>query len=330
MKYLSLGFLGAILGLYISAQSAFAITVSPVKIEVSGDPGQTITGELELFNGETSDVTLYSSFEEFDAQGETGTPVFSTATEDLATWIQVSPSVTMKPLDRIKLPYRITVPTDATPGGHFAAIFWNNAPPSELDTNEVGVGSKIGILVLLKVSGEITEDGNFIGFGTENNQTFFTTPPVNFWYRFQNAGNDRVKPSGTILVKNTFGLKATEFNANPTDGNVLPQSIRRLTASWLEKDHWDKEVKPPEDKSFISLAKYEFQHFHLGRYTAKLHLEYGSEGKTADAKVSFLIIPWHALVIIIPVLFVLLILGIIFLKRYNRWIIRQAHAKTQG
>jgi len=326
MKLSSLGFIGAFLGIFLTAQSAFAITVSPVKIEVSGDPGQTLTGELELFNGEQSDVTLYSSFEKFDAQGETGTPVFSNATEDLATWIQVSPSVTLKPLDRVKLPYRITIPDDAIPGGHFAAIFWNNAPPNDLNTGEVGVGSKIGILVLLKVSGDITEAGSFIGFGTENNKTFFTTPPVNFWYRFENAGNDRVKPSGTILVRNTFGLKSAEFNANPTDGNVLPQSIRKLTASWLEKDHWGNEVKPPQDKSFMSMAMYELKHFHFGRFTAHLNLEYGTEGKTANAKVSFLIIPWHALVIIIPTLFILLVLGIIFLKRYNRWIIKKANA----
>ncbi len=330
MKYLSLSFLGALLGLCLSVQSAFAITVSPVKIEVSGDPGHAVTGELELFNGEKNAVTLYSSFEKFEAQGETGNPVFTPGTEDLSTWIQVTPSITLQPMDRVKLPFRITIPADATPGGHFAAIFWNNAPPTDLQNSEVRVGSKIGILVLLKVSGEVTESGNFIGFGTENDQTFFTSPPVNFWYRFQNAGSDRVKPTGTILIKNTFGLKATEFNANPTDGNVLPQSIRRLTASWLEKDHWDNVVKIPDDKSFLSLASYELQHFHFGRFTAHLNLEYGTEGKIAYAKVSFLMIPWHALIIVIPTLFIIFILGIIFLKRYNRWIIRQANAKTQG
>jgi hypothetical protein len=329
MKYWGLSFLGAAFGILFTAHSAFALTVSPVKLETVGDPGTTITGELILLNEEDKEVTYYSSYERFDAEGESGNPVFSYATEGLPTWITVRDSVTLQPHERITVPYTIEIPLNATPGGNFAAIFWNSIPPNQLNPNEVALGAKVGILMLLRVSGDITEGGNLLEFGIENNQTFFTNPPVNFWYRFKNTGLDRVKPSGTVTIKNTFGIRAAQFNANPTDGNALPDSIRRLTTTWSDKDHWDKEVKPPENPSFLSQAWYEVQHFHLGRFTAKLHLEYGTEGKTTDAKVSFLMVPWHALALILPALFILLVLGIILVKRYNRWIIRRAHG-TQG
>ena len=31
-------------------QQVFALTISPVRMEISGDPGQTLQGELELLN----------------------------------------------------------------------------------------------------------------------------------------------------------------------------------------------------------------------------------------------------------------------------------------
>jgi hypothetical protein len=325
MKYLSLTVLIAAFGLILTTQSTFALTISPVKLETVGDPGATITGEILLLNEEDQEITYYSSFERFDAEGESGNPVFSKGTEGLPTWITVRDSVTLKPRERIAVPYTVKIPLNANPGGNFAAIFWSTIPPNDLNTGEVGLGAKVGVLMLLRVSGDISEGGDLLEFGIKNGQTTFTTPPVDFWYRFKNTGADRVKPSGTVTVKNTFGLNAAQFNANPSDGNALPDSIRRLTTVWNDKDHWGNDVKPPEDKSFIAQAVYELKHFHLGRFTAKLHLEYGSEGKTTDAKVSFLIIPWHVLVLVLPILFVSLILGIILLKRYNRWIIKRAN-----
>ncbi|MFA5946461.1 MAG: hypothetical protein WC813_00365 [Patescibacteria group bacterium] len=329
MKKMLLGMFGSVIGILLLTQNAFALTVSPVKLETIGDPGKTITGEIILLNEEDKEITYYSSFERFDAEGESGNPVFSKVTEGLPTWITIRDSVTLGPHERLTVPYTVEIPNDAAPGGNFAAIFWNTVPPDELNTGEVALGAKVGILMLLRISGDILEGGNLLEFGIKHNQTFFTAPPVDFWYRFKNTGIDRVKPSGTVTIRNTFGLKTTEFNANPTDGNVLPDSIRRLTTYWNEKDSQGSEIKYPEELSFASQVKYELTHFHLGRFTAKLHLEYGTDGKTTDAKVSFWMIPWHALILIISALFVALVLGIIFITRYNRWIIKRAHAKTQ-
>lgn len=329
MKYWFLCVFGSAVSVFLLTQNAFALTVSPVKLETVGDPGTTITGEILLLNEEDKEMVYYSSFERFDAEGESGKPVFSKGTEGLPTWITIRDTITLQPHERATVPFTVEIPLDATPGGNFAAIFWNTIPPQDLETSEVALGAKVGVLMLLRVAGDISEGGDLLEFGIERGQTRFATPPVGFWYRFKNTGADRVKPSGTVTIKNTFGIRAAQFNANPSDGNALPDSIRRLTTIWNDKDHWGNEVKPPEDQSFMSQAIYEFKHFHLGRFTAKLHLEYGTEGKTADAKISFLIIPWHALALILPALFILLVLGIIFMKRYNRWIIRMAHAKTQ-
>ena len=315
--------LGLGLSLLFTAE-AFALTVSPIKLETVGNPGETVRGEVILLNEKDEEATYYSSFERFDAQGESGTPVFTTSTEGLTSWISIRESVTLQPLESVSVPYIINIPADAPAGGNFAAIFWNSYPPNA-EGGAVSLGAKVGILLLLSISGEVTESGDLLEFGIENKQTNFATLPINFWYRFRNNGADRVKPSGTITVKNTFGVQAAQFNANPGDGNALPTQTRLITASWIETDRFGQEVKPPADQNFMSMALHELNHFRLGRYTATLNLEYGKEGKTASGKVAFLIIPWHALALTIPVIFTSLLLGIITLRRYNRWIIKRAN-----
>jgi hypothetical protein len=43
-----------------------ALTISPVKVEITGDPGQTLNGELELLNEQAFTKTFFASFENFD------------------------------------------------------------------------------------------------------------------------------------------------------------------------------------------------------------------------------------------------------------------------
>ena len=60
----------------VSFSYVHALTISPARVEFGGNPGQTITGEYILINNKNVTKTFYSSFENFEAQGETGTPNF--------------------------------------------------------------------------------------------------------------------------------------------------------------------------------------------------------------------------------------------------------------
>jgi hypothetical protein len=214
-----------------------------------------------------------------------------------------------------KIPFSIKVPKGAEAGGHFAAIFLSTAPPSTKG-GQVSVGAKIGVLVLLRVSGDIKEGGGVLDFKTLENQSFFTSLPVNFSYRFQNSGNDRVNPSGTIQINNSFGLKSDVVDANPAKGNILPQSIRRFDVVWGQDVNSLKE-------GFVESLKAQFKHFAFGFYTAHLELIYGTNGTTSLSK-TFFVFPWQLLL----VSFFILGFGFIILRqiivRYNRWIIQKA------
>src|SRR3990167_7155699 len=72
-----------------------ALTWTPIRMEIAGDPGQILSQEMTLINERDTDETYYASYTNFEAQGETGSPSFVDAKEGLGTWIQTVESVVL-------------------------------------------------------------------------------------------------------------------------------------------------------------------------------------------------------------------------------------------
>ncbi len=303
------------------ASSAFALTISPAKLEISGDPGTTISDQFELFNEQQDAKTLYSSFANFESSGESGAPHFIKSNDGLATWIKTDNKITLTPGERKKISFSITIPKNAEPGGHFAAIFWGSQPSDSQSGGEVSIGSKLGILVLLRVTGDVKEGGGLLGFNTKNNQRFFTATPVSFEYRLNNTGGDRMVPRGDIKIRNLFVFPPTTFLANKKEGSVLPGSVRKFEVLWGEEPPDGNKAKAP---GFFGMALKELKDFHFGWYSANVSLTFGENNQTASESFSFFVIPWQLLTIILIVLGIVFFLATFGLKKYNKWIISKA------
>lgn len=297
--------------------SVEALTVSPVRLEISGDPGQTLQSEIILINEGKEAQTFYSSFENFEAKGETGTPYFTPGTEGLATWIKAPSEITLEPQEIKTIPFTIEIPQNAEPGGHFAAIFWGSQPPEVKEGGQIMVGTKTGILVLLSVSGEIKGQGGILEFYTKDKKKIFTSLPISFIYRFQNTFGNRIKPEGEIKIKNLFGRTTTLLNANKIEGNVLPKSIRKFEVIWETLNNAKK-------IGFFGVAKKQWKDFHFGRYLGYLNLKNPSTGDEFKSSYSFFIIPWQLLTVVIIIVLIITVLSTIGVKKYNRWIISKA------
>lgn len=306
----------AVASLIVSVGTASALTISPARAELTGDPGEQISDSFLIINEQESEQTFYTSIENFDSQGETGTPNFTASKEGLPLWITVEEKVTLKKGERIKVPYSINIPTDADAGGHFAAIFLSTVPPS-LEDGQVSVGAKVGMLVLLKVTGEVKEGGGLLSFSLKEDKKVMTSLPIDFVYRFSNTGNDRVKPEGEIVVRNTFGIETARIDANKSLGNILPGSVRRFEV--LYGDNKAPEISAP----FFEHVKYQRDNFSLGMYTATLDLSFGNAG-VAKSSLAYFMFPWQLLSIVLGVVLLAFIVLVSLIKRYNRWIIKQA------
>lgn len=327
MKYfiLTILFLGVAV---ISPFQVDALTISPVKIEISGSPGQILESELTLFNEQDETKTFFSSAENFEARGETGAPFFLPEKVGLATWIKTEEQVTLNPKEEKTIPFSIEISQNAEPGGYFAAILWGATPPEATKGGQVAVGGRLGVLILLKVSGAVEEGGGLLEFGVKDKQKFFSSLPVTFAYRFNNTGGDRVVPQGEIKIKNLFGRTSATLPANKKEGSVLPNSARKFEVIWKSNQQATSDTEQDQDKDkelsaaiLFAMAGRQWSEFHFGWYTAKLNLAWGTANQTAAAKYSFFIIPWQLLLIIIAILAIIGFGGIWGLKKYNRWII---------
>jgi hypothetical protein len=217
------------------AQPAQALTVNP-RLEYDADPGSTIHSTIQILNDERQTRTFYLRSENFNSEDEAGTPSFTTRQEDLATWIKTPDVITLGPGQAMNLSLEIAVPKNAEPGGHYAAVFFLSQPPSsDKSLSDVGIESRLGSLILLRVSGDFVQDASILEFNTTGGKKFFTGLPIQFYYRFQNTGDDHQKPLGDIVIKDVFGRTVKIIPANTNDGSVLPKSIRRFVSVWTER-----------------------------------------------------------------------------------------------
>ena len=331
-------------GVYSS--SALGVSVSPARYELTGDKGTVVYGEFTVINQSSVDQVYGTSVENFTAQGETGVPLFTKDNKDIASWLQIDKRITVAKNEKKTVEFSIIVPENAEAGGHFGAVFLYSDPGEGGESN-VSIGTKVGMLVLLKVNGDIKLGGDIKDFSASRpsdidkvSKIFFTELPINFTYRFTNSGNDRVNPYGVITVKNILGMNTAILSANPNQGNVLPQSTRKFDVLW------GKGEKEEPASGFFAKALYQW-HFALGYYTANLKIAYDVEIKkgidesadeisgniensTAVASKTFkvFVLPWQLLIVITFSVALLLIVLVNGLKRYNKWIIKQARMHT--
>jgi hypothetical protein len=313
--------------------SAYALTITPIRYEIAGDPGQTLTQKMGLVNETKTTQTFYASFANFEAQGDTGSPTFIDAKEGLGTWITTEQaSVTLAPGAQKELTFTITIPKDAEPGGHFAAVFWGTSPGAA--PGQVSIGAKTGMLILLSVNGDVKEQAGLVDFQLHNNKHFYKMLPVGFQYRFSNQGGDRVKPAGSVVVRSIFGWVVKKVNANPFDGNVLPGTTRKFSPEWSKRDSVDtrdQEITRNESYSFTKAVKDEWHNFAVGIFRAKVVATFGATAQVAKSHaVYFVVFPWELLLVLIVIGIPLFFILRAMIRRYNRSIIRKAQARFES
>ena len=319
-------FVVIILFVFIYPNDIYALSLTPTRFELRGDPGEIITQEMFINNETGTAETYYSSFANFEAQGESGSPAFTDPKDDLGTWMSTDISSVYLPSKTNKIvPFTITIPKDAEPGGHFAVIFWGTTPAGG-DTG-VSVGAKTGILVLLSVSGDVKEEAGLLNFNTKDNQFLYNTLPVSFEYRFKNAGGDRIKPQGKITIRDTIFFPADYVDANEVEGNVLPGSTRKFNIDWIKYERPASYVAPTQIfKNFFSKVNYQWKNFAMGLYSANLNLEYGLQAQHVQKTIFFFVFPWQLIIVMTLVLFIVLFGGWKIIKRYNKYIINKARS----
>lgn len=295
----------------VNAQGSLSLSVSPTLYDMSANPGQEWNSTIRVINSNPFDMTVFIDTVNFAPQGEVGyarfLPVLQEETQGqtLAEWINIESEEVKIPAEKtIEIPFKIKVPLEAPPGGHYAAILVGTKPDlqdggkSHLETSQV-----VTSLVFLSVTGDILEDGQIRSFRTS--KYISEKPEVEFELRFENMGNVHILPQGEIKITNMWGQERgiIPVNHQTLFGNVLPEQIRKYTFNW--KGEW-------------SLAD-------MGRYKAVAALGYGADSKKfVVSEIHFWVIPWKIAGTVFLVLFAFVYLIILSIKLYVRKMLAMA------
>ncbi len=288
------------------AQSGQGLEISPPLIELKADPGKVINSTIRVRNVTQDSLVIKAQVNDFVANGEDGQPkLLLDADEEspysIKSWIVSIPTITLKTGEQKSVKVTLRVPDNASPGGHFGVIRFTGTPP-ELEDTGVSLSASVGTLMLVNVSGNTTESAEVSELFTSQNgkrRSIFEYGPVMITERIKNTGNVFFKPSGTVRVSNIFGREVETFSLNENGGNVLPGSTRKFEQELSNK-------------------------LLFGRYTVQADVVYGEKNNIVSDSMTFWVIPYKLIAIFLGGVLLL----VIFVKRYNQYIVNKAQGKS--
>jgi len=264
----------------VHAQTAnsTSLTITPPFFELNVNPGDSWSSSIRVVNTNAAPLQVNAQVMGFQAADDLGHGSFiqlsqlAGNSDALANWITVtSAGVTIPSDGAADVPFSVSVPPNASPGGHYAAILiGTGAPTAQAGESQVGVSSFISALIFVRVSGNVVESAQIHAFSTD--KSLYQTPDVHFAINIQNTGNAHIRPVGMVQIYNAFGKLRGQISINGTGtlGYVLPSSTREFDVEWQGQP---------------SLLD-------IGPYTAVLSLAYGENTtKSITQTIGFWILP---------------------------------------
>lgn len=279
----------------VLAQNALGLSAIPPRLEVTVKPGEHLTKEIKVTNNSDTERVINTKIIDFIVVDQKGTPIKleneSGNKWSASQWIQTSESsFKLKPQETKAFVLTIIVPENATPGGHYAMVLHN--PSNEVVLSETGsaIEANVGTLVYITVPGEIKQQASvdYIKY-----PKFSEYGPINFETSISNLSDIHIKPVGNIEIRNWFGGKTANITYNESNNNIFPGTSHvfknTLDQKWL-----------------------------FGRYKASLNATYGTSGSPLTAYVSFWVIPYKILILIITVIILITIIIKLSHKKNNK------------
>ncbi|MEE6263811.1 WxL protein peptidoglycan domain-containing protein [Plantactinospora sonchi] len=141
----------------------------------------------------------------------------------VGAWVQADQAtVTIQPGKTAKVPFRISVPANATPGDHVGGILTSLTQPDQAEG--INVDRRLGIRIKLRVGGELAphlavENLHVSYAGTANP---FGKGDATVTYTIHNTGNTTLSSKQTVSVSGPFGWLRTGAGEVPAAPDLLP------------------------------------------------------------------------------------------------------------
>ncbi len=285
-----------------NAQSVIPLTVSPARQTVQVDPGSVEKTTVTFFNQANIPVAGNIKVVDFIVKDKSGTPFLlegeSIPTKySAASWIKTSQDkVIIAANTSVKITLTIEVPKNASPGGRYAAVYFEptGTLPNirEFVTQKEGeqiTTSRLAALINIRVNGPIVEEAVIKSFEVPS---FLEYGPVVVRAEIYNNGSYHITPKGKITLTNAQGKLIEEYTLE--EKNIFPENSRIYEAALGNK-------------------------VMIGKFNVSLLATYGDSNQMLSATQVIWLFPWKiTLAIVLAIAIVILLIVLITKKIRSR------------
>ncbi len=286
-------------------QGGSGLSISPTRFELTINPGKADAMEVTLKNISGVDIIARAVINDFESNNDTGEPKIivdtkSRSPNSIRDFLVGVGDVELKKDETKKFIIPVQVPDNAVSGAYYGVVRYTAEQTNreiDGDKRQVALNASLGLIVLIQVPGNITEQvqaQKIAALHNDRGSSFFITPPNQLAVTLKNTGNGFSKPFGHVTVSKG-GKEVFSYEMNNTDprSNILPGATRTF------KD---------ELKNVTS----------LGRYTAVANISYGKGGDILTLKTSFWVLPLWFVLAVAGLFLVLVVIGTLLYRRMSR------------
>lgn len=231
----------------------------------------------------------------------------------VGAWTSVEKKeLTIKPEERVDIPFKITIPENATPSEYYGGIVVETGGDADSKVCEnngkcntsVSVKTRIGSRIYITIPGKISEKVTWSDFGFDRDwsgQSYLT-------FGIKNEGNVAYEPKAEIEIYDQNNKLFDHFDADL--GDSLPGSTTSKKIAWSKQPSLFGNYTAKANVSFVK----KFQ------TTSNMH----GASYTDTKNLKIMVAPWHTIIVTLAILAVLGLFGI----SHKLWYRKTAKAWT--
>lgn len=306
--------------------SNYDVTVSPVFFDFSSNPEGTISDKIRIRNNTTSPLPIKLGVQKLTGDENGDLTLREDDADTSLSWIKFKENtIVAKPLEWTDVFFTITIPKEAAYGYYYAITFTQDdtSPLSQTGAKITGAAA-VPILLNVRKEGAKAE-AKILEFSTKSFISEYL--PADFTVKLENTGNIHVRPRGNIFISGGQGKDIAILDVNGSLANVIPNTKRDFKASWsdgfLVKEPVMEDGQTKLDKNGKAIEKLtinwnKLTSFRMGKYTANLLLVFdnGKRDVSLESTVSFWVIPYKAIIVMVITLIIVIILIRFIIKMY--------------
>ncbi|WOQ18182.1 WxL protein peptidoglycan domain-containing protein [Raineyella sp. W15-4] len=143
----------------------------------------------------------------------------------------VGSTVTLKPGERVNVPFTITIPKGATPGDHSAGVVAGLLSDAAKEGASVRVENRVGARIYLRVDGPVSPGIGVTGSTGGYNPSLIPFAPGSAYLGFDvaNTGNARISVAPEVALTGPFGIPLGTVKLD-TVANLVPGATTHVEA----------------------------------------------------------------------------------------------------